>query len=264
MPLPDIAAALSAGERVAASAGERWRHAPEEGAADAQGLHVTYGRLQNASALLLRGPKLIIIGESTPARTRFSLAHELGHWFLHSRGNALEVCTPEDMSSGIRRPEESEANAFAAGLLMPSAWVPRRWRAWPGSINHAQVLASHFQVSLSAAALRYVTLVDVPVIAVVHDGKRVVCVRSHPSATTTVKPGDRIHPDSQAAYAMAQRFQHNGIPMPIPGSVWGAGQPETLYEDSLWSAKFGIGVSLIFLDDQHPPDPMPWFPKDPE
>jgi hypothetical protein len=71
--------------------------------------------------------------ESRPRR-RFTISHELGHWCLHSTGGAVwcrsQTVDPPDGSAGPRPaypPEESEANEFAAALLMPAHLVRRHY-----------------------------------------------------------------------------------------------------------------------------------------
>lgn len=64
-----------------------------------------------------------------PNRQRFTIAHELGHHILHKDllGNSVhvdKVILKRDRisSSGVDL-NEIEANAFAAEILMPTAWI---------------------------------------------------------------------------------------------------------------------------------------------
>lgn len=75
--------------------------------------------------------RVIVVNKNhAPARQRFSIAHEVGHLALH-RGE--EVHVDQGFRINLRDPrsataedaEEIEANAFAANLLMPSAWLHR-------------------------------------------------------------------------------------------------------------------------------------------
>jgi Zn-dependent peptidase ImmA (M78 family) len=56
-------------------------------------------------------------------RQRFSLAHELGHYFLHRDGGYSDPITidspPEEEEFGTKSPLESEADMFAGELLVP-------------------------------------------------------------------------------------------------------------------------------------------------
>lgn len=59
-------------------------------------------------------------------RQRFSLAHELGHFFLHPYGmpeDAVSIDNPptgeEEMATATKSPTEMEADLFAGELLVP-------------------------------------------------------------------------------------------------------------------------------------------------
>jgi hypothetical protein len=68
-----------------------------------------------------------------PARRRFTIAHELGHWRLHRaaqrgvfcRSGSIEPDAPQTRSA--IPPAEDEANAFAAAALMPARLVQEHY-----------------------------------------------------------------------------------------------------------------------------------------
>jgi IrrE N-terminal-like domain len=66
-----------------------------------------------------------------PARRRFTIGHELGHWCLHRKSGAVwcraNAVDPEPNARRAHPPEESEANEFAAALLMPAHLVRRHY-----------------------------------------------------------------------------------------------------------------------------------------
>lgn len=82
-----------------------------------------------------------------PLRDRFTLAHELGHYFIHSN----QGVTPIRASRRGSGPIETEANWFAAALLMPSEEFASMASAFN---NDANALAGHFQVSVRAVEVR--------------------------------------------------------------------------------------------------------------
>jgi Zn-dependent peptidase ImmA (M78 family) len=64
--------------------------------------------------------RIVLRADEPPARRRFTVAHEVGHWVCH----ALAADRPEptycravDLSAAANRVREREANIFAAELL---------------------------------------------------------------------------------------------------------------------------------------------------
>ncbi len=95
----------------------------------------------------------ILVPRSTAAlRDNFTIAHEFGHYVLHS--NAGNNISENDVLVFSRYGSdrlEWEANWFAAGLLMPRELFQRKLREFSGNIFW---LASYFNVSTQAASYR--------------------------------------------------------------------------------------------------------------
>lgn len=92
-------------------------------------------------------------------RTRFSIAHELGHYFLdHHRQLLLSGKRPHKSTSEFRSniQIEREADAFAAALLMPSYLVRPTINREPLSIARIETIASDFNTSWVSTAIRSV------------------------------------------------------------------------------------------------------------
>jgi hypothetical protein len=92
---------------------------------------------QSLSGLLLPGLGEIWVNAAEardwPARRRFTISHELGHWCLHRSREAVwcrsGAVDPPDSPAGPRRAQpvqEREADEFAAALLMPAELIRRR------------------------------------------------------------------------------------------------------------------------------------------
>lgn len=90
-------------------------------------------------------------GES-PARQRFTAAHEIGHFVLHKH---LIGDRHEDnyllRSTGISNRQEREANEFAADLLMPRDLIEQ---ALKDGYTSVEKLADLFKVSKIAMGIR--------------------------------------------------------------------------------------------------------------
>ncbi len=87
-------------------------------------------------------------------RRRFTIAHELGHWYLHRDAHSERFerfCRPADLNA--RAHIEGEANAFAAELLMPRPLLEDQAAACRMNIP---LLAKRFDVSVPAMRLRLI------------------------------------------------------------------------------------------------------------
>ena len=107
--------------------------------------------------------QLLVNQSDPPFRKRFTIAHELGHHFLHllEDGEFIdgeadlfrmpnedqEVVTPE-------KRREIQANMFAAALLMPETSVKEEWP----SVATVEGMARRFNVSETAMKIRLKSL----------------------------------------------------------------------------------------------------------
>lgn len=97
-----------------------------------------------------------------PTRRKFSVAHELGHLFLHmgfltnmSKWKETQLFQDSARYRLGRSEEEFEANEFAAALLMPKSEFERvAIEKSIGENYQVDEIAEHFQVSLQAALTR--------------------------------------------------------------------------------------------------------------
>jgi Zn-dependent peptidase ImmA (M78 family) len=118
-------------------------------AEDLLGLAVGEREDLEVSGMLLPAERQIWLNAAeSPARRRFTLAHELGHWVCQVREGrgAPVMCRAAEVGVGEGRELEREANVFAAELLMPEGEVQ-------ASASDGQ-LAARFGVSGEAMAWR--------------------------------------------------------------------------------------------------------------
>lgn len=99
---------------------------------------------------------IVVNSRHAKVRQRFTVAHEIGHYFLHSKkdvfidGFVFHRNNPQPQ--GINYQEEREANSFAAGLLMPSNLVREYMEKHdPRSFKE---IAEEFEVSPQAMEYR--------------------------------------------------------------------------------------------------------------
>lgn len=136
---------------------------------------------KGVSGMLLRVGDNFAIGYATHIKSngfqRFSIAHELGHYFLAGH--------PEQVFSGEKLMHEShagfgsgdqielEADHFAAGLLMPSHLFKAEAGKFSDGFTAIERLAERCQTSLTASAIRYAELTDAAIAIVISTGPTV-------------------------------------------------------------------------------------------
>lgn len=111
-----------------------------------------------------------IIFHSTAIRSRafqrFTVAHELGHYFVDGHWDRMQVRGAHISRAGFGRskdPLETEADHFAASLLMPQDQVRRLLNREPVGLGAVRALALDAETSLTASAIRIVECSDEPI-----------------------------------------------------------------------------------------------------
>lgn len=89
-----------------------------------------------------RNPRIYINATISDTRKVFTLAHELGHHFMHE-GKKLRVDTLDYSADDKDTVEESEANYFAASLLVPKKLLQKKLEEGASVAD----LATYFNVS---------------------------------------------------------------------------------------------------------------------
>lgn len=124
----------------------------------------------SGAIILQEGIYFILVNKAQPEKRQyFTIAHELGHYFLHkdylATGKQIldfDYFTKIDATGALYRQDskevdtetkrlEVEANNFAASLIMPAKLVKNAWEVTEGSI---EACAEIFKVSTVAMSVR--------------------------------------------------------------------------------------------------------------
>lgn len=108
-------------EQVLAKLNIKTQPIPIEEIASRLQIRISRAPSKDFSGLLIRkdGHALIGVNNSeAPVRQRFTIAHELGHFFLHPQKDTF-VDYRDNKKDVMRTVKERQANMFAAALLMP-------------------------------------------------------------------------------------------------------------------------------------------------
>ena len=134
----------------------------------------------------------ILYNQEIPNRgfQRFSIAHELGHFFVEGHLDQIAFVGGAHKSRAgfvSEDPVEREADYFAAGLLMPEAPINDVIRQQPDGIQAIEAIQRAAHASLTASAIRYVGLTEAAAAVIVsRDGRVNYCYMS--DAMKALKP----------------------------------------------------------------------------
>ena len=136
---------------------------------------------KGVSGMLLRAGNNFAIGYATHIKSsgfqRFSIAHELGHYFLDGHPESVfkggKSIHESQAGFGSRDQIELEADHFAAGLLMPSDLFKAEAGKYSDGFTAIEKLADRCQTSLTASAIRYAELTDAAVAVIISTGSSV-------------------------------------------------------------------------------------------
>lgn len=106
-------------------------------------------------------------------RRNFTLAHELGHYMVHrhERSSGRFDCSEKDILGNNTGTNdiEAEANAFAATLLMPNQDFRSQVNGQKFSFDLISHCANRYDVSSTAAILKWLDIADTPAIALLSE-----------------------------------------------------------------------------------------------
>jgi Zn-dependent peptidase ImmA (M78 family) len=154
---------------VLADAGIRDVPVPVDEIAISLGADLTYEAYDgDVSGMIYRFDDHAVIGVNSthaPTRQRFTVAHEIGHYTMHGgQPMFIDRFARVNWRNGESNKEETEANQFAAELLMPREFVAReveraikKRRTIDPQMLAAQ-LAKVFEVSAQAMEYRLASL----------------------------------------------------------------------------------------------------------
>ena len=132
---------------------------PIEEIASKLGIKISRGPSKDFSGILIRkdGTALIGVNSSEAAvRQRFTIAHELGHYYLHPKKDTF-IDYRDNKKEMDHSPREREADMFAAALLMPREQIEKDFRVLAKNgftEDELKKLAARYQVSETAMKLR--------------------------------------------------------------------------------------------------------------
>ena len=149
-------------EEVLSALNIKFTPVPVEEIASRSLIKISRAPSKDFSGLLIRKDGHALIGvnsDEAPVRQRFTIAHELGHFYLHPQKDAfVDYRNHKDNDRDIETTnKERQANMFAAALLMPRKDLARDFKNISKGLSDDEVaiiLAKRYEVSEDAMRFR--------------------------------------------------------------------------------------------------------------
>jgi len=189
-------------------------------------------------------------------RSRFTFAHELGHYFIDEHRQALlKGKTPShpsftDFSS--KNPVELEADHFASSLLLPENRVKFDCFKKPFNFKLIEHLSAKYQTSITATVLKLMTIDKHPIMLVCSVNGRIKWFRfSHDFPFKWLKrPTGFVPPNTLAGAFFSSKEKFNDE-FPITANdwfenVWDRDIERPFFEKCIYSVKNNFVLSIIW------------------
>lgn len=217
------------------------------------GVFVEHGGLRGADGRLARrgnGGTIRIRSEiAQRERIRYIIAHELGHFFLHGRDEPTPLCSELEFYAFHTSTRESEANWFAAELLMPRKLFEPRCDVARPSFAHVEAVRKDFKTPLTSTAIRFVDLAPEPCALVWSEAGKIKWAIKGPTFFENIEFGRTLDKFSHARDAFNGKRLPDG-PQIVPARAWVTEAHGDVHEDSIWFSKLRVVLTLL------------WWPSD--
>ncbi len=195
---------------------------------------------------------VIIINKNIPyyGRKRFTIAHELGHDYMHE--NRRYECSATIIESFmVDNKQEREANIFASEFLLPSEKVSELLRRREVTLTLISAVAEEYGMSLTATALRLISETKFDVCAmIIFSGDRVLWVKGSNSLNKdwAIKKSDLYLPRGSSTKGKKGLISDWLIPN-------NKSNAEYVWEEHLVFDRLGMAMTLISViaedDDEY-------------
>ncbi len=217
-------------------------------------LRIENGKLDTAEGRLIASNKGGVIRVSdrvtNEGRRRFIIGHEIGHFVRHKKTCSFD--TARDINTWSEGSPETEANTFAAELLMPERFFLPKVKYCEPSLAFLDRLAGEFRTSNQAAGIQFIRLTkEACAFIITIDGK--IARMSKSRSFEFFVPFNTPHKYSAAGEILAGKSDDTRSMVATPAGAWLKGfDPdgrEMIHEDSRFLRHYGMIVTLLWVKD---------------
>jgi hypothetical protein len=197
---------------------------------------------------------------------RFTVGHELGHYFLEGHADYLfqDGKTLHTSTSGFISEDryEREADAFAASLLMPKHLFRPACANTGIGLDAIKAMASICDTSLTATSIRFARLSPDPVAVILSMNQKVLfsimspCFRTQ-RTLTWIKRGAGIPPESLTFHFTRDLTNVQNARTASGGTTlaeWFDGPETHINEDVIGLGEYGRTLTVLWTDELPDPD----------
>lgn len=198
----------------------------------------------------------------------FSIAHELGHYFLDGHPAHVFRDGERHASSagfGSKDPVEVEADCFAASLLMPSSLFRPAMNKFRDGLAAIQGLKGLTKASLEATAIRYAEQTSAAIAVVLSEGGSVLYsvlsdeMKEHRARRLT---RGTTMPRRCITRTIAGDLAAGVVNDEIKADEWFDGMRGTFTEEAIHLGTYGRTLTILTLDiDSTDEDAPAWNPR---
>jgi Zn-dependent peptidase ImmA (M78 family) len=199
---------------------------------------------------------IVVNGNHTPERQRFTILHELAHIVLELPSNHAHSVSVDQLLRYNKRPrEEVLCDVFASECLLPRRLFQRDVLARPCSFTAVDELATLYEASLSATGSRFAAYSKSPCSWILADDRYVRFVSCSSALRDTgffVRLGIEVPRQSVLGrLGGGTKDVQPGVPYSLPAHVWinnDCRSIEELTETAVLAPLFSQGVALLVAE----------------
>jgi Zn-dependent peptidase ImmA (M78 family) len=183
-------------------------------------------------------------------KKRFTLAHEFGHFQMHRKLNNYFNCDENALMSWYDNSKETEANHFAAELLMPEELFYKYSRTEKFSLEFIKHLSELFKTSVTATSLRFAEKGHDPILLVCSQAGKIRWFKRHEKFPfANIEIGKDV-PSNSVIAEYINKGKIYTKPEEIEPSDWflkSFYKELKCYEQCIIFDQFGYALSFIFI-----------------
>lgn len=221
-------------------------------------IYVKPDQLDNCAAkILIEDDNAIIVYDKNityEPRIKFSIAHEMGHYFLHRNIRHLfedtdEVLNKLFLSTGI----EKEADQFASELLMPSNIFVETIKTCGipmPDFNMVKHLSTVFNMSILATTLKLVRCGNYCIALIACEDKKIKWYHADSEFPYRLKPRGTVLDNTTSAYEFFSSGKHFLEHQEIYSDAWttNAESEDIIIEHTHCSDQYGYTLTIIWKE----------------